>query len=62
MYLNKFEDDVDVFFKVINIFNIFDWMNIMCYGVIDLDGSRYLLGDADGMFYLFVILYDGKCV
>ena len=62
VYLNKFEDDADVFLKAINIPNIPDRTNITCYGAIDPDGSRYLLGDADGTLYLLVILHDGKRV
>ena len=59
MYLNKRDDETDVFLKAINIP---ERASIVCYGAIDPDGSRYLLGDHDGTLYLLVILHDGKKV
>ena len=57
MYLNKRDDETDVFLKAINIP---ERASIVCYGAIDPDGSRSLLGDHDGTLYLLVILHDGK--
>ena len=59
VYLNKRDDETDVFLKAINIP---ERASIVCYGAIDPDGSRYLLGDHDGTLYLLVILHDGKKV
>lgn len=59
VYLNKSPDDVDIFLKAINIP---ERASIVCYGAIDPDGSRYLLGDHDGTLYLLVILHDGRRV
>lgn len=59
VYLNKTSDDTDVFLKAINIP---ERSSIVCYGAIDPDGSRYLLGDHDGTLYLLVLVHDGKRV
>ena len=33
-------------------------VNVMAYGAVDADGSRYLLGDSTGMLHLLVLVHD----
>ena len=33
-------------------------VNVMAYGAVDADGSRYLLGDSTWMLHLLVLVHD----
>ena len=59
VYLNMSDEDTEVRIKAIKIPRR---ANIMCYGAIDADGSRYLLGDHDGTLYLLVVIHDTRNV
>ena len=37
-------------------------VNVMAHGVVDADGSRYLLGDSTGMLHLLVLVHDRRRV
>ena len=59
VYLNKTDADPEIRIKPISTPH---FVNIVSYGAIDPDGSRYLLGDHDGTLYMLVVKSDGQRV